>query len=80
MKFPDFSLNLIANYKIPWLATQFPDFSLTLRKTNFPDFFLTVATLNNFTHILQGYLAGTEGLVQYCSISIANTGDTAVLH
>ena len=33
MTFPDFSLTLIANYKIPWLATKFPDFSLTLRKT-----------------------------------------------
>ena len=32
-KFPDYSLTLIANYKIPWLAMKFPDFSLTLRKT-----------------------------------------------
>ena len=26
MKFPDFSLTSIANYKIPWLATKFLDF------------------------------------------------------
>ena len=38
----DISLNLIANYKIPWLATKFPDFE---KDWNFPDFHLAVATL-----------------------------------
>ena len=43
-KFSDFSMTLIANYKIPWLATKpwlFPD---SEKDWNFPDFSLTVAT------------------------------------
>ena len=34
---PDFPISK----DIPWLFTEFPDFSLTLKNNNFPDFSLT---------------------------------------